>query len=142
MNKYLIVALSTLVICQVIKFIIESFRDRKFIIKRLLNGSGGMPSSHSALTSSLTSFILLSEGVNSPLFAISLVFTMIVLYDSVNVRRESELHAYAINKLVDSLNKGNDYDKLNEEIGHEVFEVVAGVTLGILTSLLFYYIVF
>lgn len=142
MNKYLIVALSTLVICQVIKFIIESFRDRKFIIKRLLNGSGGMPSSHSALTSSLTSFILLSEGGNSPLFAISLVFTMIVLYDSVNVRRESELHAYAINKLVDSLNKGNDYDKLNEEIGHEVFEVVAGVTLGILTSLLFYYIVF
>ncbi|MBQ8235040.1 MAG: divergent PAP2 family protein [Bacilli bacterium] len=142
MNKYLIVALSTLVICQVIKFIIESFRDKKIIIRRLLNGSGGMPSSHSALTSSLTSFIFLSEGGNSPLFAISLVFTMIVLYDSVNVRKESELHAYTINRLVDSLNKGNDYDRLNEEIGHEVFEVVAGVTLGILTSLLFYYIVF
>lgn len=79
MNKYifLIVIFNSLILSQVLKFIIEVIKNKKINIIRLLDGSGGMPGSHSVVSSLLTMTTLLLYGIDSPFFAISLVFTLI-----------------------------------------------------------------
>ena len=100
-------------------------------------GSGGMPSSHSAVSSSLTMTTLLLYGIDSPFFAISLVFTLITMYDAMGIRYESGKQAEAINKLnkkIGSLSVREDLVKLKEQIGHKPIEVLCGMLLGIIVS--------
>lgn len=120
MNKYifLIVIFTSLILSQVLKFIIETIKNKKINIIRLLDGSGGMPSSHSAVSSSLTMTSLLLYGIDSPFFAISLVFTLITMYDAMGIRYESGKQAEAINKLnkkIGSLSVREDLVKLKEQ---------------------------
>lgn len=139
--KFIIVPISTLIICQLIKFIIDSIKKGELDYKRLLSGSGGMPSSHTALCVSLTTMLLLNEGADSASFATSLVLTMIVAYDGMNVRLETGKQAKTINTLVESIFKKNKYGKLKEEMGHKPKEVLFGILLGILTALIYTYII-
>ena len=62
---YIIVPISTIIICQFIKFFVEAIITKKFNIDRLLNGAGGMPSSHSSFVTSLTTIIGLTKGFDS-----------------------------------------------------------------------------
>ena len=79
--KYLIIPFIAALISQIIKVIIETKRYHELNIKRFFDGMGGMPSTHSTLTSSLTTIIYLNYGVTSILFALSLFFSLIVIYD-------------------------------------------------------------
>ena len=94
-------------------------------------GSGGMPSVHSALVTSLTTSIGVKYGVMSDLFLVCLVFSTIIIYDAINVRFEAGLHARALN----SLRGKNDLEYvLNESIGHLPEEAFVGSVVGILTA--------
>ena len=142
--KYLICPFVTLIICQLIKFTIESIRDHKLHFGRLFNGTGGMPSSHTSFSSSVTMLIGYTKGFNSPLFAVALVFTLITAYDAMGLRYESGKQAEAINILLDeilSLKKGTKgrFKKLKEQLGHKPLEVLVGLLLGTIVSLFFYF---
>ena len=93
-------------------------------------GSGGMPSVHSALVTSLTTAIGIKYSVFSDLFLVCLVFSTIIIYDAINVRYESGLHAKALNELT-----GKEAF-LNESIGHLPQEAFVGSLIGILTAIL------
>lgn len=140
--KYLLVPIITLIICQTLKFIIESVANKKIIWGRLFNGSGGMPSTHTSFSSSLTMMLGLNLGFDSPLFALALVFTLIVSYDAMGLRMESGKQAEAINKIFDEIFKDGNMTKLKEKLGHKPQEVLAGMCLGILSALFFTYVVF
>lgn len=56
---------------------------------RMVMGSGGMPSSHSALCFALTTSVALVHGVADALFPVCLGFTLIVMYDAAGVRRHA-----------------------------------------------------
>ena len=140
--KYLLVPIITLLMCQTVKFTIESIFNRKLIWGRLFNGTGGMPSSHTSFSTSLTMMIGLNEGFSSPLFAISLVFTLIVSYDAMGLRMESGKQAEAINKLFDETFKDGNMTKLKEKLGHKPEEVLVGLIFGTLSALFFTYLVF
>jgi len=135
--KYLLVPIITLLMCQTIKFIIESIINRKLVWGRLFNGTGGMPSSHTSFSTSLTMMLGLNEGFNSPLFAIALVFTFIVSYDAMGLRMESGKQAEAINKLFDETFKDGNIKKLKEKLGHKPQEVLVGLIFGTLSALFF-----
>lgn len=142
---YLLVPFTSLVSAQIIKFIIESIKNKKLMWGRLFNGSAGMPSSHTSFSFSLTVLLLLTQGTTSPLFAISLIFSLIVAYDSMGVRLESGKQAEAINVIVDEifLNKPKiTIAKLKEQIGHKPLEVLVGMLLGTIVSVLWYYSIF
>ena len=62
-------------------------------------GSGGMPSAHSTFVVALSTAIGIKNGVFNDLFAICLIFSIIVIYDAMNIRYQSGLHAKAINKI-------------------------------------------
>lgn len=140
--KYLLVPIITLLTCQTLKFVIESIINKKIIWGRLFNGTGGMPSSHTSFSTSLTMMLGLNLGFDNPLFAIALVFTCIVSYDAMGLRMESGRQAEAINKLFDEVFKDGNISKLKEKLGHKPEEVVAGMFLGILSALFFTFVIF
>ena len=57
-----------------------------------------MPSVHSAVVVSLSTAMALKYGIMSDYFAIALTFTVIIIYDAMNVRFQAGQHAAAINK--------------------------------------------
>lgn len=123
-------------LAQAIKVITDSVQHRRFDLRRLAS-SGGMPSSHTALVLSLTTVIGSRRGVASPEFAISAVFSSVVMYDATGVRRAAGKQARVLNRIIDDLfhQEGLKEDRLRELIGHTPVEVVAGALLGVLVSL-------
>ena len=138
--KYITIPLITLVLCQIIKFGIESIKSKKLKWGRLFNGSGGMPSSHTSFSTSITMLMGLNFGFDSPFFALPLVFTLIVAYDAMGLRMQSGKQAEAINLIVDEIFSNDikvNFGKLKEELGHKPLEVVGGIMLGIISALFF-----
>lgn len=140
--QYLICPLITLIICQIIKFIIETIKTGEANVGRLLNGTGGMPSSHTSFSSSVTMLVGYNLGFDSPLFAVALVFMFIVSYDAMGLRYESGKQAEAINLLFDEIGKIKKpkavFTKLKEQLGHKPLEVLMGLLLGTVVSFCFY----
>lgn len=117
---------------QVLKFVIELIYRRR-VNFRLLTTAGGMPSSHSAAVSALTTSIAIREGVSSSVFVLSLLFAVVTMYDAAGVRRAASIQAHILNQMIEELFKGHPIseNKLRELLGHTPVEVFAGLVLGI-----------
>ncbi|KAH8516951.1 hypothetical protein H0E87_005058 [Populus deltoides] len=79
-------------IAQSMKVFLNFFVERKWDL-RLLFASGGMPSSHSALCTALTTSVAFCHGVADSLFPVCLGFSLIVMYDAIGVRRHAGMQA-------------------------------------------------
>ncbi len=117
------------VVSVAVKGILLAFQ-KKFVIRQMF-GSGGMPSVHSALVTSLATAIGIKYGVYNDLFLICLVFACIIIYDAMNVRFEAGRHAKALNILSNTEQK-----EFNESIWHLPKEAFAGSCIGILTAII------
>ncbi len=138
MNNYfysnlLFIPALAFVIAIILKWISIFSKSWKFDINVAL-WSGWMPSVHSAVVVSLTSAIALKNGIDSDLFAICLAFTVIIIYDAINVRFEAWLHAEAINKLLP------EWKRYKESLWHLPSEAFAWSILWILVAIVLYYI--
>ena len=131
-NKALIAGLIAWGLAQVIKIPLDYLRTRRWNWSLLLT-TGGMPSSHSALMTGTTLAIGLYDGLDSPVFALGVVITMIVTYDAAGVRQQAGIHAQRINVIVAELLKGHPINErdLREVLGHTPLEVVGGILLGL-----------
>jgi acid phosphatase family membrane protein YuiD len=134
-NQVLIGALAAWLIAQGLKPPMEYLRSREWKWSALLN-VGGMPSSHSALIVAATMGSGLFMGFDSPIFAVAVAFTMIVVYDAAGVRRQAGMHAERINVLFDELLRGHLWseEELREVLGHTPLEVTGGILLGIIVA--------
>ena len=88
------------VIAQSIKVLLGVLRERRFNFRWFV-GTGGMPSSHAAGVSALATSVGVSYGFDSALFAVVLVFTLVVLFDSQGVRFSTGKMAGVLNKMLD-----------------------------------------
>ena len=133
---YLVIPAIAWAIAQSLKVITDSARHRRVDLARL-GSSGGMPSSHTAMVLALSTLILRKVGVGSPEFAISAIFSAVVMYDATGVRRAVGRQARILNRIVDDLltQQGLKEDRLRELIGHTPVEVYAGALMGILVAL-------
>ena len=124
-------------IAQVTKVVYISLRQRRLNL-RVLAEMGGMPSSHSAIVMGLTTGIGRIDGLGSPLFAIALIFSFVVMYDAAGVRRAAGHQAAILNRLVEDLvaMRGIREDRLRELLGHTPVEVLVGAVLGAAVGLL------
>lgn len=125
--KYIIIPFCAAFFSQLIKVIIEFIKYKKISINRFIDGMGGMPSTHSALVSSTSTIVYINYGA-SPLFAVTLIFSLIVIYDSMGVRYESGKQAELLNEMTGS--------NLEEKIGHKPIETLIGVILGIFFTII------
>jgi len=132
-NHVLFVAIAASLFSQFIKLIIELFRHKKFNL-RVLVGTGGMPSAHSALVSALATGVGQESGWDSNAFAIATMFAVIVMYDAAGVRQAAGKQARILNQIIDELfEEGKEFneDRLKELLGHTPFQVIVGLFLGI-----------
>ena len=110
----------------ILKFAINSFRARRLAFD--LIGYGGLPSTHSAIVSSMATLIALKEGINSSSFGVAIALAFIVILDASSLRRQVGKHAIAINNLNNASNVNPLF--LRERIGHTRFEILAGILVG------------
>jgi acid phosphatase family membrane protein YuiD len=138
-NGIVLTSMAAWFIAQSIKVTLGYFREKRFNFRWFV-GTGGMPSSHAACVSSLATSIGVTFGFDSALFAITLIFTSIVLFDAQGVRLNAGKQAEILNKMLDDIYWKHklDEDKLKEFLGHTPIEVWAGTFLGIIVSLLLY----
>ena len=130
-NKWMLIPLITWFLVQVFKVIRELLRDKKVNFRRIW-GAGGMPSAHTACVSSFATTIGLTEGFGSPIFAFSVVFAFVVMYDAAGVRRAAGKQARVLNQIIESEGKNiNIQEKLVEFLGHTPIEVFCGALTGI-----------
>ena len=135
--KYLLVPILSWLSVQLIKFITDIIKNKKINLKVLV-ASGGMPSSHSSVVTSLMTLIGINEGFDSILFAISFVFGLIVMYDAAGVRRAAGKQAGILNQLIYSNQvKIDTNEKLKELIGHTPKQVFVGALWGIALGIIF-----
>ena len=132
-------------IAQVLKVIINYCVTRELNWERLF-GDGGMPSGHSATVSAMATMAFLTYGGGSFEFALAMMVAIIVTHDATGVRLETGKQAVIIKELMHSIeiltNKDLPEVKLKEFVGHTPFQVMAGITIGIINALAAYYFIF
>jgi len=119
-NPLINVAFISWLTAQVLKTLLTLITTKQFVAERLV-GSGGMPSSHSSLVCSLTVAMARTQGFASPLFAMSMVFAGIVMYDAMGVRQEAGKHAKLLNRMQ------FDFNDLNRDLTR-LFSAISGKT--------------
>ncbi|WP_047979650.1 divergent PAP2 family protein [Ornithinibacillus contaminans] len=149
-NYPLTAALTAIIFAQVVKIPIRLIATREFM-PGLAFSTGGMPSSHSAAVTALSTAIGLTEGFSSTLFAVAAVFSIITMFDASGVRRHAGEQATVLNRLVKDFQvlidgaknwekKGN-YEKredLKELLGHQPIEVFFGALTGIIVAIVLF----
>ena len=131
-NRVLDVVFIAWFIAQFYKVLTPIFKKRKFDITRLWD-TGGMPSSHSSTVSCLTTCIAIRYGIRSDIFAITIIFSGIVMYDSLVEKIPLFIGRDQYNKHFSKEKEA----KLKELLGHTPVEVVVGCALGIIVGLIF-----
>ena len=137
-NNLLISAVIGWAAAQIIKTIINLILTRSFDPGRLI-GSGGMPSSHSAIVAAVTTAVGIRMGFNSALFAISLTMALITMTDAAGVRRAAGQQAVVLNRVVqEMIENGGDLPEqtLKELLGHTPFQVLVGALIGTILAIL------
>lgn len=110
-----------------------------------------MPSSHSAAVTALTTAIGFEEGFDSPMFAVSAIFGVIVMFDATGIRYQAGQHAVIINQMrIDFqrfVHEAKGWQEKDEEekllelktlLGHKPSEVFAGAVTGVILSIVIY----
>lgn len=136
--RYIIVPIMIWVGIQTFKVIWDLIVEHKFNFKRIL-GAGGMPSSHSAVVTALTTMIAREYAISSPIFGMAFIFSAIVMYDAAGVRRAAGKQAELLNKIVETpgLTSVQMSEKLVEVLGHTPTQVFVGAAIGIIVGLIF-----
>lgn len=136
-NKYLYIPLLLWLFIQLFKVIYDLVTTKKFNFKRIL-GAGGMPSSHSAVVVSLATLIGKDVGVDTPLFAVSVILACIVMYDAAGIRRAAGKQAQLLNKLVETpgLTGVQVTERLVEVLGHTPIQVFVGALIGLVVGII------
>ena len=143
-NIIFLSTITSLCVAQVFKMFFYLFtqKNKKILeaIQTMIWRTGGMPSSHSAIVCSLATSTGIKEGISSNFFIFSLVFAMVVLRDSLGVRRAAGLQAKALNNLgkQSAEKNGLEFNSVKEIQGHTPLEIIVGALLGILIAFIFY----
>ena len=137
-NKYIYIPILLWFGIQLFKLLYDLVTTKKFNFKRIL-GAGGMPSSHSAVVTSLATLIGKNIGVGTPMFAMALIFAFVVMYDAAGVRRAAGKQARLLNKIVETpgLSGVEVSERLAEALGHTPLQVFVGAIIGIIMGCIF-----
>jgi uncharacterized protein len=129
---YLVAPLLGWLLAHLIKLVIRIARpDGRRVRIADIFSSGGMPSAHSAITMATAGVIGGKLGLDSALFALSLVVVAIVAYDACNVRRSVGEQAEVLAVL---LKQSKLEIKFRKVRGHTFTEVIAGLALGLVVA--------
>ena len=139
----LVTALLSNILAQVLKTVVYYYRTGKWDFHWVI-ASGGFPSSHSSTVTALSPPIGIQEGFDSAIFAVTTIFSFIVMYDACHVRYYSGKNIELTQQLVKDLREmtGLHFDdpiyqeKLKNVLGHKFVEVIGGFVVGLAVPLI------
>lgn len=152
MNSLLITSIIAIFFTQFVKYPIALLISKRKVPFSIVFTTGGMPSSHSAAVSSLITSLVLEYGFNSPLVAIATIFGVIIMFDSMGVRRQSGEQGLLLNLIAHHLKQQqhfrdelfqllvrydiDTYDEMiiDKYLGHKPTEVIIGTFIGVFVA--------
>lgn len=142
-NDILLAGICSWLTAQVLKTILYAILNKELDLTRLM-GDGGMPSAHSATVTAVAAMTGLTCGFDSPIFAVACITAIIVMHDAMGVRLETGKQAKMLNEMValfEALGqpKLSMEKKLKEFVGHTPLQVMAGMLLGIMVAVIYYF---
>lgn len=139
-NKMFVAPIFGWFIAQVLKTLVHGIMNKEFNLERMI-GSGGMPSSHSALVVGLMYATAYCKGVDGFEFPIATIVALVVMYDAMNVRMETGKQAVILNfflkneeirQQLKEISRGKWPETiLKEYVGHTPVQVLGGILVGI-----------
>lgn len=130
LSPYILAIVCAWIIAQGAKYLLMVVKHRSFSHLRQLYLSGNMPSAHSAAVMALLSVIALREGVDTAIFGLAALFSAIVMYDAIMVRRSSGEQGKAIQELIKEQKSSVALPRAAK--GHTPIEVTVGALLGLI----------
>lgn len=131
----LIASIASMMAAQLLKPFLYLLTDRQFDWRRAFD-TGGMPSSHTSLVTTLTIVIGAEEGVTSSMFAVALVFSVYFVFEATGLRQEVGQQAKVLNDMIEEFVEQHamkvDEKRLRVLAGHTWPEVIGGILVGIL----------
>jgi len=141
MSNIIIASVCAWALAQFIKVLIGLIRKKQIDLRDFVS-SGGMPSSHSATVSALTTSVAIIEGIGSVVFGISAIFALIVMYDAAGVRQSVGRQSVVLNRIIAELRDRRPIAELEHNlrvfIGHTPFQVIVGSVMGIIVAWLWF----
>lgn len=126
-------------LAQLMKVVVAFYQTRRLRFERFFD-TGGMPSSHTALVTTMTIGVALTSGINSAIFSITLIFSLYVVFEAAGLRQEVGKQARVLNELIDDLLETHHINRsrLKELVGHTWWEVTVGFLLGLIVAVVAY----
>lgn len=132
-NEALVIPISAWAIAQLTKTAIALLQGKGLDFRYLVS-SGGMPSAHSALVTSLATTVGMTQGFGSTVFGITVILALIVMYDAAGVRQSVSQQSVVLNRIVRELRLRHSITNLEadmrELLGHTPFQVIVGAFSG------------
>jgi acid phosphatase family membrane protein YuiD len=125
---------------QILKVFVYSLVNMKIDYGRILNANG-MPNLHSAVFSSLSMSIGIKYGYSTLLFSVVTVYSMIIMHDTIRLKREKEKQTNLINLIIANVNEFRSVreGKARRVLQIRIFDIAAGAMLGVLITYLLIY---
>ena len=142
-NYLLVSAMLGWLFAQIIKVFTGLYQRRNMGFFKILFSTGGMPSSHSSTVVALSTAAAFQEGLDSPIFAVCAILSMVVMIDASGVRYETGKQAVLLNKISREIFSGDTElmnSGLKELVGHTPFQVVMGALLGLGIGIAMYFV--
>ncbi len=139
-HKVGIASIVSMLFAQFLKPFIDLAQGQRFRFFRMFD-TGGMPSSHTAMVTTLTVGVGVYQGIDSVLFGVSLIFSLYFIFEATGLRQEVGNQARVLNEIIDKASKTHHIDarELRELIGHTWAEVLGGFAAGLFIALLFFF---
>jgi uncharacterized protein len=133
--QIILAPLISMFVVQSIKLATDGIKGN-FTVKDMFTAYGGMPSSHTAVVSSLCAMVAYKTGINSAAFAVAFVFSVIVISDAITLRQVVDNNSNSIRKLVSKLpaSEQKEYPENPRDIKHTVPQVLVGGLLGFIIA--------
>jgi len=125
-------------VTQLLKVMGYYLKERKINLRRVTE-PGGMPSSHSAAIVALCTVVGFEAGIDSMVFAVTFLLSLVIMYEAAGVRRSAGEQAEVLNRMLEEFYHGRRVSeaRLRELLGHTPFEVLVGAAMGFLAGFLF-----
>lgn len=124
-------------VCQILKLVIYSVVERKFIPGGLFRPDG-MPNVHAAVFSALSTVIGIKYGFSSLLYSVGTTYSIVILHDTMRVKREKEKQVDVLNRIISSLDWFGEFDSdgMKRVLKYRPLDVFGGIILGMTLSYL------
>ena len=122
-----------LTVAQGLKLVLIRLRHRQRLSLEDIVVTGGMPSAHSATVTALCLSFLWAEGWRNSIFVLAVVLAVVVVRDSLGVRRTAGEEGKTINRIIRLAHVRTP--PVHYSLGHPPTEVAVGMVIGALAAL-------